>query len=174
MKFVSLVVVLLLMCSAGFASEVRTTTPNTQSELLLPATYRNWVTVSPSTPGMPNHHHSHVASKLFVEPIAFEQFAKTGKWPNKTVIVLELTSAHPKSKGDVMGLEAAVKDDSHFPDPWTYYGIVFDHPQEKAPAAKAQKMCDCDQPLEPMLAMAFPTLRAVINAKPSAVSPMLF
>jgi hypothetical protein len=33
---------------------------------------------------------------------------------------------------------------------------------------------DCDQPLDSMLAMAFPTLRAVINAKPAAMSHGLF
>jgi hypothetical protein len=73
-----------------------------------------------------------------------------------------------------MGLEAAVKNDSSFPDPWTYYGIVYDHAQSSGGSLKAEKPCDCEQPLDSMLAMAFPTLRAVINAKPSSMSQTLF
>jgi hypothetical protein len=174
MKFASVIAALWLMCAAGFASEIRVTHPKFNSdELQLPANYRSWVILAPSTPGMPQHHHKHLAHKLYVEPTAFDHFTKTGQWPNKTVIVMELTSERT-SKPDVMGLEAAVKDETHFPQAWSYYGIVFDRPQAKSAPMKAGKMCDCEQPLDAMLAMAFPTLRAVINAKPSAMSPTLF
>ncbi len=146
-------------------------------ELLLPANYRNWIAMSPTTPGLPAHQHSHLAGKLYVEPSSYEQFRKTGVWPNRTVIVLELLTGKPVPKGacDVMGLEAAMKDDSRFPDPWSYYGIVYDRPTEAGSAKLAAADCkDCNQPLDSMLAMAFPTLRAVINAKPAAMSPGLF
>jgi hypothetical protein len=179
MKFVSVVVALLLLCAVGFSSEVPPTKANAKmssSELLLPANYHDWVTISPATAGLPSHHQKHVASKLFVEPTAFEHFTRTGEWPNKTVIVLELSSAKAKARTKlaVMGLEAAVKDESGFPDQWSYYGIVYDRPQVSAGNMKAEKPCDCDQPLDSMLAMAFPTLRAVINAKPSSMSKTLF
>jgi Cytochrome P460 len=174
MKFASVVAALLLMCAAGFASEVQAARPSAnKNELLLPADYHKWVSISPSTPGMPTHHHKHVANKLYVEPAAFAHFTKTGKWPDNTVIVLELISG-PATRSEVRGLEAAVKDDKHFPEPWSYYGIVFDRPPAKRAPMKAEKMCDCEQPLDSMLAMAFPTLRAVINAKPWSMSPTVF
>jgi cytochrome P460 len=177
MKFASVLVTLLLLCAVGFSSELPPSNPKINSkELLLPANYHNWVTLSPSTPGLPSHRHKHVASKLFVEPTAFEHFTKTGEWPNNTVIVLELRSAKARvrSKSEVMGLEAAVKNEASFPDPWTYYGIIYDRPQQPSGTLNAEKPCDCDQPLDSMLAMAFPTLRAVINAKPSSMSQTLF
>jgi hypothetical protein len=176
MKFASVVLSLLLLCGVSFASEVPASHPKMKAELLLPANYRNWVKLSPSMPGLPSHRHKHVAGKLFVEPLAFEHFTKTGEWPNKTVIVLELSSGKPgaSAKSEVMGLEAAVKDEAGFPDAWSYYGIVYDRPQVPSGTLKAEKPCDCDQPLDAMLALAFPTLRAVINAKPSSMSQTLF
>jgi hypothetical protein len=144
-------------------------------ELLLPATYRNWVVLSPSAAGMPQHKHKHVVSKLYVEPWSYEQFTKTGAWPNKTVIVMELLNTKSPAKGSagLMGLEAAVKNDSQFPNPWTYYGIVYDREQPRAKAAETDCK-DREDPLDSMLTMAFPTLRAVINGKPASVSPSLF
>jgi hypothetical protein len=178
MKFASVFVASLLLCTASIASEVQTShsKPNS-TELLLPSNYRNWVTLSPATLGISAHHRKRVANKLYVEPAAYEHFAKTGEWPNKTVIVLEMVSGKKNrdSKPEVMGLEAAVKDEAQFPDSWSYYGIVFDRPQEKKQQPlKAEAMCDGEQPLDSMLAMAFPTLRSVINAKPWTMSPSMF
>ena len=72
MKFASLVLSLLLLCSAGFASEVTTHPKVNSDELLLPSNYRDWVKLSPKTAGLPTHKHKHVASQLFVEPRSFE------------------------------------------------------------------------------------------------------
>lgn len=140
----------------------------------MPANYREWVKLSPTTAGVPKPQRKHVASQLFVEPKSFEHFTKTGQWPDHTVIVLEISSAKARANQEVMGLEAAVKNEARFPDSWSYYGIVYDRPQHPAAAQHAEKTCDCDQPLDAMLAMAFPTLRAVINAKPTAMPPTLF
>ena len=174
MKFACVVLSFWLLCSAGFASEVNARPKASTNELLLPANYHEWVKISPNTAGLPQHKHKHVASQLFVEPKSFEQFRKTGQWPDHTVIVLELSSGKPSSSNEVMGLEAAVKNEAQFPDTWSYYGIVYDRPHQPAGTIKAEKECDCDQPLDAILAMAFPTLRAVINAKPSAVPTALF
>jgi hypothetical protein len=174
MKFACVVLSLLLLCGAGSASEVRSRPQVADQELLLPANYHEWVKLSPATAGLPQHKHKHVASQLFVEPKSFEHFRKTGQWPDHTVIVLELSSAKPSTAKEVMGLEAAVKNDAQFPETWTYYGIVYDRPQQPARALKPEKPCDCDETLDSMLAMAFPTLRAVINAKPSTMSPTSF
>ncbi len=177
MKFASVVLSLFLLCSFALASEIPVNHAKASSdELLLPANYRSWVKLSSSTPGLPGHRHKHVASKVFVEPAAFDHFTKTGEWPNHTVIVLEISSgpASTNAKSDVKGLEAAVKNDARFPDPWSYYGIVYERPQQPSGTMKVETPCDCDQSLDSMLALAFPTLRAVINAKPSSMSQNLF
>lgn len=184
MRVASVLLALVLACGLTFASEKSAGTSSTvrlskSNELLLPVNYRNWISVSPDAAGMPAHRHKHVAGKLFVEPSAYEHFSQTGQWPNKTVIVLELRSKKPmpRTRGgcDLMGLEAAVKDDSRFPDTWSYYGIVYDEPRATSPAKlQASECIDCEHPLDSMLAMAYPTLRAVINAKPSTMYPTLF
>jgi len=182
MKLASVILVLALYCGCALADDkpVKSTSGSSLSsnELLLPANYHDWVAISPSTPGIPSHRHQHVASKLFVEPRSYEQFTKSGQWPNRTVIVLEIhgeKTATTNSKNNVMGLEVAVKDDRRFPDPWNYYGIVYDQPQIAKKVAAEETQCGTNaKPLDMMLAMAYPTLRAVINAKPSTMSPSLF
>jgi hypothetical protein len=185
MKFASVFVLFAaILSSIAMASDRSTSNWSaarfSSDALHLPANYRSWVELSPTTPGIPSHHHKHVAGKLFVEPAAFEHFNQTGTWPNKTVIVLELRADKPVKIAngkscDVMGLEAAVKDDARFPDPWTYYGIVYDQPKT-ADDAKLQAVRSetGEESLDMMLAMAYPTLRAVINAKPWAMYPTLF
>ncbi len=174
MKFASVILSFLLLCGVGFASETPSHAKANNDELLLPANYREWVKLSPSTPGVPQHRHKHLAGQLFVEPKSFEHFTKTGQWPNHTVIVLELSNGKQKAKQEVMGLEAAVKNEQRFPDPWSYYGIVYERSEQPAGSLKAEKPCDCDQPLDSMLAIAFPTLRAIINAKPASMPETLF
>jgi hypothetical protein len=177
MKFASVVAALLLMCAAGFASGVQAAHPKVNNhELLLPSNYRSWVVLSSATAGMHLHRHKHLANKLYVEPGSYEHFTKTGQWPDRTVIVLELMSERvgAAARSDVMGLEAAVKDETHFPEAWSYYGIVFDRTQTNSAPVKAEKMCDCEQPLDAVLAMAFPALRAIINAKPATMPSTLF
>ena len=145
-------------------------------ELLLPANYRSWVVVAADSVGLPKHAHKHLVSKLYVEPSSYESFTKTGAWPNKTVIVMELLNSKPVQKGqcNVMGLEAAVRDDTGFPETWSYYGIVYDKDVAARPMLEPVSCVDCDNGQDSVLTMAFPALRAVINAKPGHVTPTLF
>jgi hypothetical protein len=180
MKLASALLMIALATSLVFASDTpvrkaASKPASTVEEFLLPANYRTWVALSPGTPGMPQHYHSHMVSKIYVEPSAYEQFGQKGEWPDKTVIVLEIRSVKQSKKGanDLAGLEAAVKDDSRFPDLWNYYGTVYNSNAPSPKALMARGCADSDEPLDMMLAMAFPTLRAVINAKPKTVSPSI-
>ena len=184
MKSVSVVLALVLSVGAALASDRSiTNTPSGtlsgDNELLLPANYRNWVTLSPSAPGMPTHHHEHTVGKVYVEPSAYEKFVKTSMWPNQTVIVLELRAktTPPKTICDGMvGLEVAVKNESKGPDPWTFYGIIYDEHKHSGEKEEAKKICaDCnDEPMDVRLAMYFPALKAVIHAKPRNMPPSAF
>ena len=182
-------VILTLLCACGIALGTETTNhPQTAAslqgnELLLPSNYRSWVAVSPSAPGMPDHQHHHVASKLYVEPTAYDAFMKNGLWPNHTVIVLELRkdSKKPvatKLKCNLMGLEVAMKDDSRTPDPWTYYGIIYDGKDPAAAKSEYAASGECancgDSEMDMRLAMYLPALRAIIHAKPWMMTPTIF
>lgn len=171
MRLASMLLLFAALVPVGFAVNrtSRPLRPSSNNELLLPANYESWVAVAPSSSGFPARRHDdrHLASKIFVEPAAYASFARTGVWPAKTVIVMELRSLrrHP---GDcnVVGLEAAVKNESELSEPWSYYGIMYDH--SSAHEVEASSCANCGAPpLDMRLAMYFPNLRAVIDAKPS-------
>jgi len=105
-------------------------------KLLIPSGYRQWQYVSsgvgmsynaptatpPRSPGFSN---------IFVQPWAYREYKATGKWPEKTMFVLEAyssaTNAAPNRQGyfqdSFAALEAEVKDSSHSPDVWSYYNF---------------------------------------------------
>src|SRR5271166_137190 len=85
-------------------------------QLRLPADYREWVYLSSGfdmsyNPDMQMDHH--MFDNVFVNPEAWRAFQSTGKWPDKTILVLELRRAEGKGsinqKGDfqaeTMGVE---------------------------------------------------------------------
>jgi hypothetical protein len=182
---VTLALAVLLTVSGMLAATEKTTrteasTLSRDKELVLPANYQSWVALSPATPGMPALLSSHLVSKVYVEPTAYDGFLKRGVWPNHTVIVLELrdkpTPARTPCDG-VIGLEVAAKDNSRAPDPWSYYGIIYDQHKHDA-SDSAKRVCsDCDnsdRPTDMRLAMYFPALRAVIHASPRTMQPSAF
>src|SRR5262249_7563382 len=91
-----------------------------EKRLLRPTNYRNWVYLSTSV-GL---QYGPVASpnpafeNVYVNPKAFSEFEKTGKWPNRTIFVLEIRKLMDKGtfakggtyQGDLLAVEAAVKD----------------------------------------------------------------
>jgi len=183
MKITSVVMAFLFACGMAVATD----TPNVSQptfannkELLLPANYRSWVALAPTTAGMPaSHHREDVVRKVYVEPTAYEGFLKRGVWPNHTVIVLELRdkATPPKTICDgIIGFEVAAKDEANLAEPWSYYGILYDHDKAKPKTIEAKKDCaNCAAESTDMrLAMYFPALRAVIHAKPQTMQPSAF
>lgn len=69
-------------------------------------------------------------SNVFVNPSSYRAFMQTGRWPDRTVFVLEFrnsSSAASINKAgrfqtDIAFLEAEVKD-SRFPDGWAYFNF---------------------------------------------------
>jgi hypothetical protein len=66
---------------------------------------------------------------VFVSPASWKVFRETGKWPDKTVFILEVrasTSQGSINKAgfyptDIVAIEAAVKDTERFPGNWGYF-----------------------------------------------------
>jgi hypothetical protein len=108
------------------------------SQLIFPSHYREWIFLS-SGLGMiygpvaeANRDRPPAFDNVFVTPAAYHSFVETGKWPEKTMFVLEVRSSISKgsiNKGgnyqsDKLAVEAEVKDTSRFPgNGWAFFGF---------------------------------------------------
>ncbi len=106
--------------------------------LVRPGDYREWVFLSSglgmnynaSAPGAPAPARQFFTN-VFVNPSSHRSFMQTGKWPDKTMLVLEIRA----SSGDgsinkagrfqttLAGMEVHVKD-ARFPDGWAFFSFA--------------------------------------------------
>jgi hypothetical protein len=122
------------------------------SNLVRPGDYREWPFVGSSlglayTPlpqGAPPPF-----TNVFVNPASYRGFIQTGRWPDATMLVLEVRQSSNdgaliqggRYQGDLLVLEAQVKD-SRFPDGWAFFSwgtsrTGFKDVAEPAPASTA-------------------------------------
>jgi hypothetical protein len=108
---------------------------NADGQLILPSDYREWVFLS-SGLGM-TYQTSHgqtdpAFTNVFVNPAAYRSFIATGKWPDKTVLVLEVRASASKGsinqagsyQSNLLAVEAEVKDGAKFPgSPWAFFAF---------------------------------------------------
>lgn len=130
-------IVLIACCVAllGAASEEKMPRPqyDEKGQLLRPADYREWMFVSAGygmnySPGPGSHE---MFTNVFVQRWAYDEFMKSGKWPEQTMFVIDERDAASRSsinqKGhyqtDLMGLAVEIKDSARNPDKWAYYGF---------------------------------------------------
>jgi hypothetical protein len=104
------------------------------NNLVRPVNYREWIFLGSSlglnypapgaAPGPAQF------NNVFVNPSSYRAFKQTGKWPDKTIWVLEFRGVGKEAVANregqfqtgVVGFEANVKD-SRFPDGWGYFGF---------------------------------------------------
>jgi cytochrome P460 len=93
------------------------------TNLVLPADYREWIWLS-SGLGMTYEVDANrperppTFTNVFVNPFSYKSFMKTGKWPNRTVFILEVRESTGEGsinkagrfQGAIVGLEAEVKE----------------------------------------------------------------
>ena len=105
--------------------------------LEFPEGYREWVYVSsglgmnygPAAGGQP------AFTNVFVAPEAYRQYRASGRWPDKTMFVLEVYSAASHGsiirqgsyQDNLLAVEAEVKDEARFPEKWAYFGFGTGH-----------------------------------------------
>src|SRR5262245_61860317 len=101
--------------------------------LLCPPSYREWVFVGCSIgTGHAQNQSSEAYHNVYIDPIAYREYQRSGKFPDGTVMVLESLSAgtklDPDSRGsyqeDVIALQASVKDSSRFDGSWGFYDFT--------------------------------------------------
>lgn len=110
---------------------------NKDGQLVRPANYREWVFLS-SGLGMTygpiadqNHDREPMFDNVFVTRKAYSAFLDTGKWPDKTMFVLEVRSSQSKGsinngghyQTGVVAVEAEVKDETRFPGKWAFFAF---------------------------------------------------
>lgn len=68
---------------------------------------------------------------VFANPPAYRSFVETGKWPDKTVLLLEVRASKSRAsinqaghfQGELVDLEAHVKDEHRFPGKWAFFSF---------------------------------------------------
>ena len=151
------------------------------SNLVLPADYREWMFLS-SGLGMTYDPAEGVQStapqlftNVFVNPSSYRGFMDTGRWPDRTVFILEFRNSDGAAsinragrfQTDLVGLEAEVKD-SRFPDGWAYFNFGED---DVAPPLAGNVVASCIEchtehtAVERTFVQFYPTLLEVARRK---------
>ncbi len=105
-----------------------------QNELLRPENYREWIFAGASL-GMsysdkprerPTFHN------VYLHPRAYQEYKRSGRFPERTILAMEVLT--PGSQASInrqgqfedrsLGVEAAVKDSSRFPEGWAYFNFI--------------------------------------------------
>jgi len=143
-------------------------------KLALPANYREWVFLS-SGYGMnySNGGGSHpMFTNVFVTPEAYQGFKSSGKWPDKSMFVVEIYSPAQGSisksgyfQDEFKGLDIEVKDSSQ-KNEWSYYNF---NPGEKAAEVIGGNACNsCHSEhgaVEHTFVQFYPTLLSIAREK---------
>jgi len=170
-------VVVVVTCLALLVAATDEKAPKPQYEqkgqLVRPADYREWMFLSAGygmnySPGPGGHE---MFTNVFVQRWAYDEFAKSGKWPEQSMFVIDERDAASRSsinqKGhyqtDLTGLVAEVKDSARNPDEWAYY--IFSVDGKTAEAMPKGNVCwschDAHAAVEHTFVQFYPTLKVV-------------
>src|SRR2546425_4349283 len=127
----------MLLLTALLSSEQKMFEPRFAdgNQLLRPEGYREWMFVGSNLNmgytegGAPRESRFH---NIYVQREAYREYAATGKFPDKTVLVMEViaagTNASINKKGQFedkpIGIEVALKDEKRFAEKWAYFNFI--------------------------------------------------
>gem|GEM_PF-806058 len=128
-----------------------------EGALIRPKDFYTWVFVGssiglsysknsdPSGPGMFHN--------VYTQPEAYCEFLKTGKFPEKTMFIIDMRDSqkevsiakHGFTEGERMGMDVSVKDHQHFAEGWAYFNFDFNDGKfaEKAKAFPKDACFSC-------------------------------
>ena len=149
-----------------------------EGKLLRPEDYREWVFLSSGlgmTYGPLSREGSPRFDNVFASPAAYRRFLETGRWPDKTMLVLEVRDSESKGsinqaghfQTGVAGVEVHVKDEKRFPGSWAFFG--FEEGTAAATAVPTTATCySCHEQhgaVDTTFVQFYPTLLKVAKAK---------
>ncbi len=124
-------------------------------ELIRPADFREWMFVS-SGLGMTYNQPTGAArtpnfTNVYVNPSSYRAFMKTGAWPDKTMLILEVRASMSEgsiNKGghfqsNLVVIEALVKDEARFPDKWAFFDFGRDMKPQVAALPRTERCYAC-------------------------------
>jgi hypothetical protein len=157
--------------------------------LLRPQNYREWIFVGSSL-GLQYAKNADAALRqpelyhnVYINLSSYREFSRTGKFPEGTVMVLELASSEVKKEPGLQGsfqkeftaLEASVKDSKRFTNGWAYYSFDGGNGQikDKAKPFADSECWSCHHQkaaTDNVFTQYYPVLRAVASKLPSEPS----
>lgn len=140
--------------------------------LVLPRGYREWIYLSSglgmeySAEGTPGSEFTNV----FVKPSAYRAFLGSGRWPDRTMFVLEIRDSATQGsinrggqyQSGLRSLAASVKDVKRFPKKWAYFSFDQGARQARAnPPAHCFQCHNTHGAVDNTFVQFYPTLRPV-------------
>ena len=128
--------------SASLLGQIRHSRPDSgpaaavfvgKNTLVRPAAYREWVFVGSSLGlGYTQGQGAEMYHNVYIDPAAYREYARSGIFPEGTVMALEMVSADVKKEPGLQGsyekdfiaLEVSVKDSSRFEEGWAYFDFT--------------------------------------------------
>ena len=176
------IVILLALLLAGPGATGDGPEYNADGQMLRPKDYRTWVFLSSGVgmtygpaaaaarPGAP------LFDNVFVSPSAYQSFLQTGKWPDKTVLVLEVRKSESKGsinqgghfQGEIEAVEVEVKDESRFPTKWAFFNFGKNDVDAASPIGPTARCYACHPQsgaVEQTFVQFYPTLLEVAKKK---------
>jgi hypothetical protein len=179
------------LLAAAVASHAETERPAlayaADGSLEPPKDYRSWVFLSSGVdmsylqrPGMAG---MSMFDNVFVNPAAYAAFLKTGTWPDKTVLVLEVRKGQQTGSinkhgrfqaGEPIGMEAHVKDTARFKGGWAFFGFEGAGPGKLIPQTAECYSCHAAHTaVDTTFVQFYPTLLPIAEAKGTLSKPFL-
>ena len=174
---------ILLLSLALFGAVAQTASDGPQftanGELMLPKNYREWVFLSSGLgmtygPEAQADQSNPRFDNVFVTPSSYRAFVETGRWPDKTMFMLEVRRSVQKGsinnggrfQSEVVALEVALKDEKRFPQKWGYFGFG---KEDKAAARPSSSTCNTchgqNAAVENTFVQFYPTLLEIATKK---------
>ena len=183
MKKIVLPILAALAMAAQTSPDAPQFTPDGQ--LVLPKDYREWVYLSSGLgmtygPAAQADQRNPMFDNVFVSPKAYRDFLESGRWPEKTMFILEVRRSIENGsinngghyQSEVMALEAAVKDENRFPQKWAYFGFGRSDKAAALPATSGCNSCHSQNAaVENTFVQFYPTLLEIATHK-GTLSPV--
>ncbi len=123
------------------------------SSLLRPEGYREWIFVGSNLGiGYTEGGKEGSFKNIYIQPEMYRAYKKTGKFPDKTMLVMEVFTPGEKMapaksgkfEDKFRGIEVALKDEKKFPEKWAYFNFIGDNgPLAKAKAFPKEACWNC-------------------------------